>query len=79
MSYLLLYTILHSNSINTKYIPVIARGLVPAIDEELVGAGSLIGSAEQIAEVSAESYVNVTAETLEMSGEEYAYKGRMEI
>ena len=42
----------------------------PASDEELVGAGSLIAGAEQIAEVSAESYVNVTGETLEMYGEE---------
>ena len=36
----------------------------PVSDEELVGAGDLIAGAEQIAEVSAESYVNATGETL---------------
>ena len=41
----------------------------PASDEELVGAGDLIGRAEQIAEVSAESYVNATGETLQLSDE----------
>ncbi|MBR0376888.1 MAG: S8 family serine peptidase [Lachnospiraceae bacterium] len=42
----------------------------PASDEELVGAGDLIAGAEQIAEVSAESYVNATGETLQLSDEE---------
>ena len=42
----------------------------PASGEELVGAGSLIAGARQIAEASAESYVNVTGETLTISEEE---------
>lgn len=38
----------------------------PVSDEELVGADDLIAGAEQIAEVSAESYVNATGETLQI-------------
>ena len=38
-------------------------------DEELVGASALLGSAEQIADISAESYVNATGDTLELPEE----------
>lgn len=38
-------------------------------DEELVGASALLGSAEQIADISAESYVNATGDTLEIPEE----------